>query len=70
MLLRELRIRGAVCEPQFPRAGRTVFTEKSKERLIQQGPHGWYGELVALLRPLVAQDLYKVGRALTDLSGL
>lgn len=47
-----------------------MFSEKSKERLIQQGPHGWCGALVALLSPLVGQDLYKVGGALADLSDL
>lgn len=47
-----------------------MFTEKAKERLIQQGPHGWFHTLVALLSPLVGQDLYKVGGDLTDLSDL
>lgn len=38
ILLGELGIQVAVFEPQFTGSDRTVFTEKLKRRLMQQGP--------------------------------
>lgn len=56
IFLGELGVPVALCEPRFTGPDRTVFTEKLKKRLMQQGPHGSHGE--ALLSPLVRQGLY------------
>lgn len=64
ILLGELGIREAVLEPPFTESARPVFTEELKKKLLQHGPRGWSGAVVALLSPLVGQDLYAVGRRL------
>lgn len=57
-------------ETQSTGTGRTVFTEELGERLIQRGPQGWCGALVALLSSPVKQGLCEVGKSLVQLSDL
>lgn len=64
-----LQVRGAVCEPQFTGEGE-LFSEELQGKPLQLGPRGWCQALVALLIPLVEQDLYKTGKALADRGGL
>lgn len=52
ILLGELGVPVVVLEPQFTGSDRTVFTEKLKKRLMQQGPRSGHGE--ALPSPLVS----------------
>lgn len=47
-----------------------MLTEELKKRVILQGHPGWNGALAALLSRLVGQDLYKAGKALTDMGDL
>jgi hypothetical protein len=47
-----------------------MFIEFIKKRLIKQGPQGWYGTLVAFLCLSVEQSIYKIGKALADLTEL
>lgn len=68
--MREPGAREAVWEPQSTEPAGTVFTEELGERLIQRGPGGWCGALVALLSSLVGQGLCGVGKALVQLSDL
>lgn len=70
VLLRELGVREAECEPQFTGPNRTVFTEELEKRLIQQGPRDWRGALVSLLCSLVGQDVYEVEKALAEICDL
>lgn len=69
-LLRELGVREAEFEPQFTGPNRTVFTEELEKRWIQQGPGDWFGALVSLLRSLVGQDVYEVGKGLAEIRDL
>lgn len=59
ILLGGLGIQVAVFEPQFTGPDRTVFTEKLKKRLRQQGPHGCCRASTAWLNPLVRPGLYE-----------
>lgn len=70
VLLRELGVREAECEPQFTEPNRTVFTEELEKRLVQQERRDWRGTLVSLLCSLVGQDVYEVEKALAEICDL
>jgi hypothetical protein len=45
-----------------------LYSTEFKDKFIQQGPGDCYEALMALLSPLLGQELYKIGEVLADLS--
>lgn len=57
-MLRELDRTEMVCDPQFTRPARTMFTRELKE--------GNSAAALGQVSPTMGHDLYEVGRALAD----
>ena len=45
-----------------------MITGDLKQKLVQQGSQGCYGEFVTLVRPMVSRDLCKILEALAYLN--